>query len=379
MSPSVATHVWGEVMLAAEYYEPIFYNAILGMTVLACIALRSRQSRRLVDDGQVWMLGMAVVLFLGLRPVSPVFGDTVNYAVEFDRVGAADETSFEWAFAFLMRLCASQATLSWFFLLCAAIYVLPVVIAFRKRHPAALLEGLLVTLGSFSFFPYGVNGIRSGLAASLFIAAVANMKDRFRMGVLMVLATGMHKSAFLAVAAFLATGRVTSPRFWMRLWVAAFLLSAVAGSTISNSLGALPWLAGDERASLYFGDDAETGAFRPDFILYSIAPVLLTEWLAGGIEKADRFQLRLRNTYLALNICWLLLMRAAFTNRFAYLSWSLQPWLIVYPFLGGRLVPTSLAGRRLDAHRRTVLAGVLLANVGFTYLMMMYVYPSRAE
>ena len=89
--------------------------------------------------------------------------------------------------------------------------------------------------------------------------------------------------------------------------------------------------------------------------------------------------LGLRNTYLALNICWLLLMRAAFTNRFAYLSWSLQPWLIVYPFLGGRLVPTSLAGRRLDAHRRTVLAGVLLANVGFTYLMMMYVYPSRAE
>ena len=153
MSPSVATHVWGEVMLAAEYYEPIFYNAILGMTVLACIALRSRQSRRLVDDGQVWMLGMAIVLFLGLRPVSPVFGDTVNYAVEFDRVGAADETSFEWAFAFLMRLCASQATLSWFFLLCAAIYVLPVVIAFRKRHPAALLEDLLASGPPSSWCP----------------------------------------------------------------------------------------------------------------------------------------------------------------------------------------------------------------------------------
>ena len=39
------------------------------------------------------------------------------------------------------------------------------------------------------------------------------------------------------------------------------------------------------------------------------------------------------NTYLLCNAFWIIVIRAAFSNRFAYLSWFMYPVVIAYPLL----------------------------------------------
>jgi hypothetical protein len=75
------------------------------------------------------------------------------------------------------------------------------------------------------------------------------------------------------------------------------------------------------------------------------------------------------NTYLLANAVWVLLIHASFSNRFAYLSWFMMPWLLVYPFL---------PGKTLTRPRGGVIAVVLFLQFMFTYFMFMVVYRLRS-
>ena len=41
--------------------------------------------------------------------------------------------------------------------------------------------------------------------------------------------------------------------------------------------------------------------------------------------------------YVLVNALWLLFIRVPYSDRFAYLSWFLIPFLLLYPVLNGRL------------------------------------------
>jgi hypothetical protein len=74
------------------------------------------------------------------------------------------------------------------------------------------------------------------------------------------------------------------------------------------------------------------------------------------------------NTYLLANSLWILLIEANFSNRFAYLSWFMMPWVLLYPFVPGKIV-----GRP----RTRLIAGILCAQYLFTYVMGVVIYPMR--
>lgn len=363
-------------MLAPDLYAPVFFNAVAIVTLAVCLRLRGGRIGGRTMDQAFLVLSVVVTLFLGMRPVATQFGDTVNYATAFESMSRGEEPPYEWGFVALMRLCSGTIPVEGFLLVCTAVYVAPLAFAAHRRHRIARLEVLVAFVGAFSFYPYGVNGIRSGMAASLFIAAIASGGLGWRVG-LMAAAASIHKSAVLLAAAWIATGRLRNPRLWSAAWWIALLASVLAGSRISAFLSSLPGLASDERAQVYFSADSEeTSGLRLDFVLYSIAPLLATEWLAGPRIWADRFYVRLRNLYLGLNAFWLLTMYAAYTNRFAYLSWAMFPWVLVHPFVpaGER---HARGGPREDRRRLETLAAVLFGAVTFTYVMMTVVYPAR--
>jgi len=84
--------------------------------------------------------------------------------------------------------------------------------------------------------------------------------------------------------------------------------------------------------------------------------------------RADPFYARLVNTYLFANAVWILVINATCSNRFAYLSWFMMPWVLLYPF-----VPGASNGRP----RTGLIAPVLTAHYMFTYAMMVIIYPMR--
>lgn len=84
---------------------------------------------------------------------------------------------------------------------------------------------------------------------------------------------------------------------------------------------------------------------------------------AGTGVVADADSLRvfniLANTYLLANAFWVMLIRANFSNRFAYLSWFLYPILMAYGVIRLHLWE--------DQDRKAGL--ILLAHAGFTIVM----------
>lgn len=71
---------------------------------------------------------LLLILYMGLRPISSTFGDTVNYAKGFFEIQHSSipfswNWGTEWLFYNLMGWFAKYSDIHTFFLLCAFIYV----------------------------------------------------------------------------------------------------------------------------------------------------------------------------------------------------------------------------------------------------------------
>ena len=73
--------------------------------------------------------------------------------------------------------------------------------------------------------------------------------------------------------------------------------------------------------------------FRWDFLLYSSGPVAMIWYVTRYRRFTDLGYTMFANTYLLCNAFWIIVIRAAFSNRFAYLSWFLYPVVVFYPLL----------------------------------------------
>ena len=224
---------------------------------------------------------------------------------------------------------------------------------------------MLFFLSAFSTFTFGTNGIRNGLACSAvtFVFAFSANKNITQLGfvgIVLVLAFGVHRSISLPIAAFLAASYVIrSPQIAVYFWVASIGISLVAGGAITNFFMGLGF---DDRMTSYvtsadqYSDLFASTGFRWDFLAYSAMPVLLTWYVSNKAENerakygdtveemetnvtgagriADTHSMKVFNilatTYILANSFWVMVIRASFSNRFAYLSWFLYPIVIAY-------------------------------------------------
>lgn len=139
---------------------------------------------------------LILILYMGLRPVSVYFGDTVNYAKGFyTAANSCDPFSWqwegEWLFHNLMQWFAKYSDIHTFFLLCATVYIGSLWLAMQRIFKEYYYIPFLVILSMFTFWSYGVNGIRNGMGASLFILAMTYVNRPPVMIGLCVLAAGI--------------------------------------------------------------------------------------------------------------------------------------------------------------------------------------------
>lgn len=308
------------------------------------------------------------IIFLGLRPAHYLFGDTVTYAhtymVTSPEFGEIDFHK-EWLFALFRTWCKSMGFSATTFLFLIELgYVGFMLVAFKKFLWEDTLFAVLFFFSAFSFYVYGVNGIRNGLACSICLAAFAFViKDKnYVVGcALLFAAFAIHKSTLLPIAALVgALSVIKKPKLALIFWLGSIPLSLMAGGPISNFFMGLGF---DDRAEAYmsganaqYGNFSNTG-FRWDFLLYSAMPVWLIWEAQKKIERmreemggvcheeeesgvygagilADAQSMRIFNIlstiYLLTNAFWVMVIKASFSNRFAYLSWFMYPLIIAY-------------------------------------------------
>lgn len=289
-----------------------------------------------------------LILYMGLRPVAIEFGDTMNYANEFNEYIASKEPfswhwEEEWLFYNLMHWFAKFSDIHMFFLLCAVGYIGSLWLATVRIFKTYYYVPLLVIMGMFTFWQYGVNGIRNGLGASIFILAMTYVNNPKVMISLIVLGTGCHNSVLLMAAAAAVTWFIKESKWYLAVWVACVIVSYIAGGTIQSYLAEIDIISGDDRFAGYLTGDVHIGeivitsmVFRWDFLLYSALGVAVGYYFIIKRGFKDEYYHWIFNTYLAVNAFWVLIIRAAYSNRFAQISWFILPLVLVYPFFKQR-------------------------------------------
>lgn len=345
------------------------------------------------------ILTLFLMAYMGLRPVSHTFGDTVNYARIYKLSSglAFFKMNFEeeWLWEFILLTCKQSGfTVNMWFLVIEIGYLGFVFLGLRKLLHENPWMAMLFFLSAFSTFTFGVNGIRNGLACSMVIFAFAIAANRgisqlVLAGIVLVLAFGIHRTTALPIIAFfVASYLIKSPKVAIGFWVASIGLSLVLGDYFTNFFIGLGF---DDRMTSYgtsmdkYKDSFSNAGFRWDFLLYSAMPVWLTWYICKKVDEeralygetqeeietgvpgagriADAHSMRvfyiLSTTYMLANSFWVMVNKAAFSNRFAYLSWFMYPVVIAYAVIRLHIWE--------DQDKKAGL--ILAAHAGFTLFM----------
>ena len=287
-----------------------------------------------------------IILYMGLRPISSRFGDTVIYAHSFyntDPNSPIFHFGREWAFRDLNVIIAKIGDVNTLFLVCAFIYVGTLWWAMKRIFGNYYWIPLLVVISMFTFWAYGVNGIRNGLGASVFILALSFANNIYAMILLAFIAVGFHTSVYLMVGAAILAWFYNNNKVYLGIWLACIPISLRYGWTLQYLLASTGFMQSDQRMAAYLTRDnvsvrevMTSSTFRWDFLLYSAMAVGVAYYFIYIRKYKDQYYTWLFNIYLICNAFWIIVIRAAYSNRIAQLSWFIMPIILIYPFMKKR-------------------------------------------
>ena len=285
-----------------------------------------------------WIFVVLFTLYIGQRQISGrYFGDTANYARVYYALQQGKDVTVEkdYLFNYMMVFCSKLMTVRSFYQLVDILYMIPVILFSRKYFGQYWFFALFMFVGSFSFWSYGVNGLRNGLGTSLFILGLYFYDRKIWMYVSFAMAYLMHASLIIPIAAFVVSGLWKNPRIYLYIWLAAIPLSLAGGSAWGNFFASLGFAEDRTQGYLTGGEQyqdkfSQTG-FRWDFLAYSASAIYAGWYFIFKKNITDRFYIHVFGIYCIANAFWILVITAAFSNRFAYLSWFLMPAVIAYP------------------------------------------------
>lgn len=374
------------------FVEPYYYNTVWYIFWLILIWLNviyyigSGEQKILRSDGHDASQGFAVALafiviyYVGLRPIHTDFVDMKMYALTYERFApswgySTPSLAQEWLWNNVVVFFQHNGfTVYEFFLFIEFVYVIGMLISVVLLTRNNIWLSMLFMYTSFSFLSFGENGIRNGMSCSLMLVAIALLcqeekPKKILAYFFMVLAMGVHRSSMLPIVAAIASFYyIKDTKTAIRFWIISLGISIVAGPLAERFFASLGF---DDRMADYTQVDesakesvfSRTG-FRLDFFLYSIFPVIMI-WYVTILRKFnDKTYNVIANVYLLCNAFWLMVIRAAFSNRFAYLSWFIYPLVIAYPLLRMNLWK--------DQDRKTAL--ILFAYSGFMFFMFFIYY-----
>lgn len=355
-------------MISGIYYQYIFLFVVSFFSIF-CVSKYNKYGEENVYENKYQSLVLALVLavFIGFRPIHKVFVDTVGYAAYYNHIlGKPFEFSSNvenLIFDNLTKFLASCGfSHSVYFLLLALIYFVCRQISCQKMFPNNSWAAYLVFLGAFLTFSSSVNGIKAGIAASIFACAIAYRESKQFAILLLAISWGFHHSMHTCVLAFLTVSLYKNTRFYSWFW-AFCLIMAIAHVSFFQTL--FTGFTDEKSVGYLIGTGGWRTGMRYDFVIYSAMPILLG-WYYKFVRKIDdeKYEFVL-NLYMLLNGLWMLCMYAAFTNRIAALSWALYPIVLIYPFFSDEI--------ELENKNRT-FSIVMLLHLAFTLFMTMVYY-----
>lgn len=337
-------------MIEDQYYMTAFFVTITLLAAVGILPLyRYRDLKKFPEEnlmiGTILIL-VIVTLFIGLRnPYGSwvYFGDTHNYTLKYLKIQTDPNwvTKKDFGFYYYMKLMAKMVDVQTFYLITATLYVFPVYYTFQKWFKKYAFFAIILFVTSMSFWPFGINGMRNGLATSVFIFALAFSDKKLIMYCIIAISISFHTSLILPTMALLATEFYNNTKLLLKIWVGSIFLSFLFGRNLINSISTIltSSIGQLDGRGDFSGLDAKsfaTPSYRIDFVTYSAIAVALGYYFIFKLHFKDKFFQKLFNIYVISNTIWLYFIYFPYTNRIAYLSWFLIPILVVYPVVYSR-------------------------------------------
>ena len=340
-------------MIPYSSHNWFFFMTICAFVCAFIMCLRSR--KQMLRGNKYPILGIILLIlswwYTGVRPINKE-GDSALYSTIYNLVLRHEWTDIKgfesegfWATVEYACLNARMSASQWFQVI-AGFYFFGFGVAIWKWMRRNFTSAFIFTISAMSFWAYATNGLRSGMAAALGTAGLAfftnakNPKDILSIAIavtLMFLSSITHNSMWLFFAASLAAWLLPSKKMPYYVWGVCLLLSPLSGSLIME-LG--EELISDMRLAYY--QDADMTIFsrngwRWDFILYSTIPVVWSWYIINKRKLADKRYIIITEVYVLCNAAWLLVNSVPFSNRFAYISWCIYPFVMCYPLFKMRI------------------------------------------
>tara|TARA_B110000503_G_scaffold142338_1_gene238802 strand:- start:7986 stop:9011 length:1026 start_codon:yes stop_codon:yes gene_type:complete len=308
-----------------------------------------------------------ITLYMGLRPISgKYFVDMGIYNSDFEKYASGEKIkpSVDFFWHSFMKFCSTIMSAKIFFLVCAILYVVPLYKAAKNWLGVNKYILFFMFIASFSFWAYGTNGIRNGIGTSIFVLAVSYTNKKYLSYFLLVISYLIHGSLVIPIAAYVLTLFYKNPLHYLLAWILSIPLSLAFGGYFESFFYSLGFE--DSRISYLIqgninNDDFAYTGFRLDFVMYSFTGIFAGYYFIIRKNFRNKIYIKLFNLYAITNVFWILVIRANFSNRFAYMSWFLITAVIFYPFLKAKFFK----------NQNKVLAYVILGYFSFTYFMFL--------
>lgn len=309
------------------YYGIAFINLIAVIRLLL--------SRRLIvaPDGFLIFLAVLIIVYIGYEPLLE-YSDKWNYKLIFENVltVSGDDGIKDVGFYYFNRLIGFFT--DWYilyFLLIGTIYFYGY-FCFIKKYFSIRYRFVvfLASISAMGFYAYATNTMRQGLALSIFLLVLVHLNNKLKSILFSFLAVFFHKSLLIPVVFFWLVKRYNSHNNFIYFWLFCLVITITLGSSVGALLGDF-LVSSDSRMESYLYGENESyqAGFKLNFLIYSIAPLVYGLKMKSKIN--DNFYSQLLSIYILVNAVWLLMIRIAFTDRFAYLSWFLIPFIFFYP------------------------------------------------
>lgn len=329
-----------------DAYTDVYYNAMLVIAFIIWLQsmmfdLRNQRSI-LFFNILGYVFACALILYMGFRPISNIFADMTAYAEVFRLIASGQSVQIkdDYLFNYFLVFSAQFMTAPYFFLVVDILYIVPCYLFAKKYFGRYWFFGFFMFASSFSFWSYGTNGIRNGLGTALFLWGLCLYKSRIPMYVFFAFAFFMHASLIISIVAYAVAAQYKNPKIYLWIWLIAIPLSLIGGeywnilfSTLGFEDRTSGYLTGGEEHKKQF---SQTG-FRWDFVAYSAMAISAGWYYIFKKGITDKFYIHLFGIYTIANAFWILVIRANFSNRFAYLSWFLMAAVIGYPMFRYKL------------------------------------------
>ncbi|GGG08859.1 hypothetical protein GCM10011344_06820 [Dokdonia pacifica] len=334
-------------MIADQYYMTTFFTVITILSMIGILPLLRYRTLEKFPEANLLvgtiLLLVIVTLFIGLRnPFGSwrYYGDTYKYTTIYLNIQRDPlwESGKDFGFYYYMKFLAKFFNIQTFYLITAILYVFPVYFSFQKWFKKYAFFAVVMYVTSMSFWPFGINGMRNGLATSFFIFALAFNQRKLIMYALIALSISFHTSMALPTLALIIAQFYRNTKVLLGLWLVSIPISFLFGKrllTVINFLVTSSIGLVDDRGDFSAIDNGvfARSSFRIDFIIYSGIVIYLGYYFIYKYHFKNVFFSKIFNLYIISNTIWLYFIYFPYTNRIAYLSWFLIPVLVVYPII----------------------------------------------